>query len=46
MNFELQAIAPKYEEFFQTILDVYEGKGWYEKHNIKGIYTPRRYFPM
>jgi glycosyltransferase involved in cell wall biosynthesis len=46
MNFELQAIAPKYEEFFQSILDVYQGQGWYEKHNIKGIYTPRRYFPM
>ena len=29
-NFSLENVAPMYEEFFQNILNVYTGKGWYE----------------
>ena len=29
-QFSLDAIAPKYEKFFQDVLNVYTGKGWYE----------------
>lgn len=28
-NFSLEAVAPKYEEFFQSVLDVHNDKGWY-----------------
>jgi 2-polyprenyl-3-methyl-5-hydroxy-6-metoxy-1,4-benzoquinol methylase len=44
-NFALEAIAPKYEEFFQQILDVYQGQGWYQVNNIQDIYLPARYIP-
>jgi glycosyltransferase involved in cell wall biosynthesis len=31
-NFSLENVAPRYEEFFQMVYDVYSGKGWYERH--------------
>ena len=30
-NFTLDRVAPMYEEYFQNILDVYTGDGWYER---------------
>jgi glycosyltransferase involved in cell wall biosynthesis len=31
-NFTLDRVAPMYEEYFQSVLDVYTGNGWYEPH--------------
>jgi len=31
-NFTLDRVAPMYEEYFQNVLNVYTGKGWYEKN--------------
>ena len=31
-NFTLEKVAPMYEEYFQSVLDVHKGKGWYERH--------------
>ena len=30
----LEKVAPIYGEYFQNVLDVYQGKGWYERHNL------------
>ena len=29
-EFSLEAIAPKYEKYFQDVMNVYTNKGWYE----------------
>lgn len=30
LNFTLDAIAPKYEKFFNDVLNIYDGEGWYQ----------------
>jgi len=32
-NFSLDVVAQKYEEYFQSVLNVYNGDGWYEKND-------------
>jgi glycosyltransferase involved in cell wall biosynthesis len=32
-NFTLDKVAPMYEEYFQNVLNVHTGKGWYERKN-------------
>jgi glycosyltransferase involved in cell wall biosynthesis len=37
-NFSIDSVMPMYEKYFQDILDVYEGKGWYaEGNNIEAL---------
>jgi glycosyltransferase involved in cell wall biosynthesis len=37
-NFSIDSVMPLYEKYFQDILDVYEGKGWYaEGNNIEAL---------
>jgi len=31
-NFTLDKVAPMYEEYFQNVLDVHTGNGWYERY--------------
>lgn len=35
-KFSLESIAPRYEKFFQDVLNVYESKGWYETDIPRG----------
>jgi glycosyltransferase involved in cell wall biosynthesis len=37
-RFSLDNIASKYEDFFNKILDIYDGSGWYAIHNSE-LYT-------
>jgi len=32
-NFTLEKVAPRYEKYFQDVLDVYTGAGWYAEGN-------------
>lgn len=32
-NFTLEKVAPRYEKYFQDVLDVYNGAGWYAEGN-------------
>ncbi len=34
-NFSLDVVAQKYEEYFQSVLNVYNGNGWYEKNDTR-----------
>jgi glycosyltransferase involved in cell wall biosynthesis len=44
-NFSLQKVAPMYEEYFQNVLDVYTGKGWYEMHDRNDLNFMIREYP-
>ena len=49
-NFSLSRVALMYERYFETVLDLYGGAGWYEKSfsfkdlSHKNIYLPRNYY--
>jgi glycosyltransferase involved in cell wall biosynthesis len=43
LNFTLDRVAPMYEKYFNDVLDVYNGAGWYADGN--GIEAMTRYFP-
>ncbi len=43
MNFSLEKVAPMYEKYFNDVLDVYEGKGWYAEGN--GLFSSIKNYP-
>ena len=40
-NYSLEAVAPLYEDYFQAVLNIYGGKGWYELTDRQEIFRPR-----
>jgi glycosyltransferase involved in cell wall biosynthesis len=45
-NFSLERVAPMYEEYFQNVLNVYTGQGWYEPHpNRENLDFAIKYYP-
>jgi FkbM family methyltransferase len=44
-NFTLDKVATMYEEYFQSVLDVYTGNGWYEPHNRDNLDWLKRQYP-
>jgi glycosyltransferase involved in cell wall biosynthesis len=44
-NFTLDRVAPMYEEYFQSVLDVHTGAGWYQRHNRDNLYWLNKDYP-
>jgi 2-polyprenyl-3-methyl-5-hydroxy-6-metoxy-1,4-benzoquinol methylase len=45
-NFSLERVAALYEDFFESILDIYGKKGWYEpRPNRAELVSNTRYYP-
>lgn len=42
-NFSLEKVALMYEKYFEDVLDVYNGKGWYAEGN--GLHALEKYYP-
>ena len=46
MNFSLNKVAEMYEEYFQSVLNVYNGNGWYEeKKNRTNLDWLNKHYP-
>jgi glycosyltransferase involved in cell wall biosynthesis len=47
-NFTLERVAPLYENFFQNVMDVYHGQGWYQRHpdRADAAWLPRARLPL
>lgn len=44
-NFSLTAVAPQYEDYFTSVLDIRHGSGWYERHPHRtGLPSERDWF--
>jgi len=43
-NFTLENVAPMYDKYFQDVLNVYNGEGWYSKGN--DIYSLYKHYPQ
>jgi glycosyltransferase involved in cell wall biosynthesis len=44
-NFTLDKVGLMYEEYFQSVLDIYTGKGWYERHDRNDLGWLQRELP-
>ena len=44
-NFTLNKVATMYEEYFQMVLDVHTGKGWYEPHDRSELDWLKKTYP-
>ena len=42
-NFSLENVAPMYEKYFQDVLNVYTGEGWYADGS--DIYALYKHYP-
>lgn len=44
-NFSLDKVSIMYEKYFQDILDVYQGKGWYTEKTEKTLESFKKHYP-
>lgn len=44
-NFSLEKVGPMYEKYFQDVLDVYEGKGWYTQKSPDVLQCLEKKYP-
>ena len=45
MNFSLYKVAKMYEKYFQDVLNVHTGQGWYTMSNSSTLNALRKYYP-
>jgi glycosyltransferase involved in cell wall biosynthesis len=45
-NFTLEKVAPMYEEYFQMVMDVHIGKGWYQRHDRENLDWLKKDYPL
>ena len=45
-NFTLDKVAKTYEEYFQMVLDVHTGKGWYQRHERDNLDWLKKDLPV
>jgi glycosyltransferase involved in cell wall biosynthesis len=45
-NFSLEKVGEMYEKYFQDVLNVYTGKGWYAEGKTKDLESLYKFYPM